>query len=68
MAVKPMISKRVFIRGKAVPVSFRMPILLKEALETIAKEKGYTLSNIVLTVLDQYAQQETKVLDTPTRP
>ncbi len=58
MPSKPQISKRVYVRGDTKTISLRMPVKLKTVLETIAEDKGYSFTDIVLTVLDQYAQQE----------
>ncbi len=51
--------KRVFMHEEKKPVTLRVPNDLKLALEGIAREKGRSFTDLVLTVLDQFAQQET---------
>lgn len=53
------IQKRVFMQGEKKPITIRMPSELKSALEAISREKGRNFTDLILTVLDQYAQQET---------
>lgn len=56
--VKYLIPKREFTEGERKVISIRVPNELKMILEEISSDKGRTLTDLILTVLDQYAQQE----------
>lgn len=42
------------------PVGIRMPVKLHEVLKEISTEYGWNLSDLILMVLDQFAQQARK--------
>lgn len=52
------IPTRKFVDGEKKMVSWRIPEALMKELEKIAKMKGYNVTELVVTVLDQYIQQE----------
>ncbi|MGZ3775206.1 MAG: hypothetical protein ACXWQ7_15185 [Bdellovibrio sp.] len=54
------IPKREFTNGPKKMVSMRLPETLLKQLEKIAEEKGWTVTDLVITALDQFAQWETK--------
>ena len=49
---------RKFSSGEKKMVSMRLPSDLMKALGEIAERKQWPLTEVVVTVLDQYAQQE----------
>jgi len=57
---KYIIPKRVYTEGKTKLISLRIPVALNDVLLAIALEKGRKISDIIVTVLDQFAQQESK--------
>lgn len=48
------------MQGEKKPLTLRIPKALKEELDAIAKISGRNLTDLILTVLDQFAQGETK--------
>jgi antitoxin component of RelBE/YafQ-DinJ toxin-antitoxin module len=48
------------MHGAKKMLSLRVPELLLIELDNIAREKGWTTTTLIMTVLDQYAQQEKK--------
>lgn len=49
---------RRFSHGPKRMTSWRVPAVLLKELDRIAKKKGYTVTELVMTVLDQYVQSE----------
>ena len=55
------VPKRKYFDGdKKRMVSWRLPEPLMKALDAVAKDKGWTTTELVTTALDQYVQWETK--------
>jgi metal-responsive CopG/Arc/MetJ family transcriptional regulator len=56
------IPKREYFDGdKKKMVSWRLPELLMKELDSLAKEKGWTTTELITTALDQYVQWEKRV-------
>jgi predicted transcriptional regulator len=49
---------RLFCDGDKKMVSMRIPARLMKALDALAKEKGWTTTDIICTALDQFVQWE----------
>ena len=49
---------RKYVDGPKKSVSLRLPKQLSRAIDNIAKKKGWPVTDLVVTVLDQYAQHE----------
>lgn len=54
------IPDRKYVDGPKKMVSWRLPEKLMDKLDKMAKAKGWTTTDLVVTVLDQYLQQEEK--------
>jgi len=54
------IPDRKFVDGPKKMISWRIPENLIKEIEKVSKEKGWTLTDLVVTVLDQYVQSEQK--------
>jgi len=52
------IPDRQFALGRKKMVSMRLPEALMKELEKIAEKKGWNLTDLVTTILDQYLQYE----------
>lgn len=52
------IPDRKYCDGKKKMVSMRLPERLMKELEGLAKKKGWTVTDLVQTALDQYVQWE----------
>lgn len=57
------VPKREFYDGPKKMVSMRLPESLMKEVERLAKEKGWTTTDLVCTVLDQFIQWERKRKD-----
>lgn len=49
--------KRLFTKGKRKLVGFRLPTELSEQLTKLAKELGWTVTDVAQTALDQYVRK-----------
>ncbi len=49
---------RKYATGSKKMVSWRLPETLMSEIEKMAKKKGWTVTDLVTTVLDQFIQQE----------
>jgi len=58
--VKFNIPERKLCSGSKKMVSFRLPEKLMEEIEKLAEKKGWTVTDLIQTVLDQYVQYEKK--------
>jgi len=54
------IPKRVYLEGDKKLFTIRIHLKLQEALQKEAKKRGYNLTELIETVLDQYLQLENK--------
>lgn len=54
------IPDRKYTQGLRKMISIRLPERLMEELDRIAREKGWTTTDVIQTVLDQYVQWEKK--------
>jgi predicted DNA-binding protein len=52
--------ERKFVEGPKKMVSWRLPESLMKELDTLSKSKGWTTTDLVVTVLDQYLQLQIK--------
>ena len=52
------IPKREFCDGPKKMISMRLPEALTKEIDLLAKDKGWTTTDLVSTVLDQYLQWE----------
>lgn len=59
-ATKSGLPKRAYRKGELKVVSFRLPDELIKELRELAEEKGWTVSDLVSTVLDLSVQAERK--------
>jgi len=50
------IPKRVYCDGDKKLISFRLPESLIDELKKVSDERGWPMSDLVITVLDQYLQ------------
>lgn len=50
--------KRHFTKGARKLVGFRLPDELKEKIESLANELGWTVTDVAQTALDQYVHNE----------
>ena len=53
--------KREFCNGPKKMVSMRLPEPLVREIDRMARDKGWTTTDLVTTVLDQYLQWEKKL-------
>jgi hypothetical protein len=54
------VPKRNFTSGPKKLVSYRLPEELLGRLEKVANDKGWSVTDVIITVLDQYVSFETK--------
>jgi antitoxin component of RelBE/YafQ-DinJ toxin-antitoxin module len=54
------VPKREYCDGTKKMISMRVPERLMREIERLAKEKGWTTTDLVCTVLDQFIQWEKK--------
>ncbi len=52
------IPERKYVDGPKKMVSWRLPENLMEQLDKLSKDKGWSTTELVVTVLDQFIQQE----------
>ena len=52
-----MLPRRTYTGGDKKAVGVRLPEELVKALEKIAKETGWTLTDVIQTALDEYVQK-----------
>lgn len=52
--------ERKYVEGPKKMVSWRLPESLMKELDILAKAKGWTTTDLVVTVLDQYLQSQNK--------
>lgn len=50
------IPKRLYCDGPKKMISVRLPEMLMKEVDLMAKEKGWTTTDLISTVLDQYVQ------------
>jgi predicted DNA-binding protein len=54
------IPERKYVDGSKKMVSWRLPEKLMSKLDSIAKKKGWTTTDLVTTVLDKFVQHDDK--------
>jgi hypothetical protein len=54
------VPKREYCGGPKKMVSMRLPVDLMKEIEKISQDKGWTTTDLVCTVLDQFIQWEKK--------
>jgi predicted DNA binding CopG/RHH family protein len=57
------VPKRVYSDGDKKLISFRLPESLLEELKKVSTERGWPMTDLVITVLDQYLQWNEKQKD-----
>lgn len=56
--------KRHFTKGERKLVGFRLPVELKERIESLAEELGWTITDVAQTALDAYVFYEISKIET----
>lgn len=58
LMTKESLPRRYFTKGDRKLVGFRLPIELKEKIESLANELGWTVTDVAQTALDNYVYDE----------